>query len=146
MQDLNTNSSLLSTSSPSTSSSPSSSSSCSSTSATTPPPTAKIVASKAYIDHVYSFAGQSYESSTESTLNALNELSASDRLCLQSRRVANRDVRILLPNKDARHEMHNYETFLYNFNKLALACYLKVRIKAIYKLKLCRMRLYEFNS
>lgn len=77
---------------------------------------------------MYSFSGQSYDGNAEKTLNALNELSSSDRLCLQSRQVATRDVRILLPNTNKQHDNkhENYETFLYNFNKLALACYLKV--------------------
>jgi hypothetical protein len=89
--------------------------------------TSRIITGKSYVDHVYSYSGQSYDANTQTTLNALNELSSSNGLCLQLRQIANRDVRILLPNKEAKHETQNYETFLYNFNKLSMACYLKVR-------------------
>lgn len=130
MQDLNnysSTSSPLSSSSSSGGISTGGSAATSSTSSSTP--TTKILTSRSYIDHVYSFSGQ-YDANAETTLHALNELSSSDRLCLQSRHVANRDVRILLPtNKDYsnnKNDSQNYDTFLYNFNKLALACYLKV--------------------
>lgn len=117
MQDLNTNSSSSTT----TASPPLSSSSGPAINLTST--SSSIITGKTYIDHVYSFAGQSYDATAESTLKSLNELSTSERLCLQSRQIANRDVRILLPNK---HDAQNYEAFLFNFNKLALACYLKV--------------------
>lgn len=89
----------------------------------------RIVSTRRYVDHVYTFPGQAYDVSTESTLMTLKELSSSDRLCLKSRQLASRDVHILLPYKSAKFETHKYDTFLYNFNKLALACYLKVSSK-----------------
>ena len=152
-------------------------------------PRTQVLHSKTHTDHVYLYSGQTYSCRESTILKALNELSRDNCMILQQRQMANRDVRILLPNstpdksnsksgnnnsfrkyrktsesssknnedyneipinnysyntntdnlddeeltyteKVYSHnirqiENKNYNTFLYNFNQLATACYLK---------------------
>ena len=163
----------------------------------------QILTSNTYLDHVYSYFGQSYTHRESNVLLELNKLSRRNGLLLHKSQSTNRDVRILLPtqieisleddteapqegessppneeenqarfngtrnkkkskifnnsNRNSqfdendddilihggqnnmnhyyypkpetiyrRFENKNYQTFLYNFNKIAAGCYLKV--------------------
>lgn len=99
--------------------------------------------STTHVDQVFTYIGYSYEiheaSQKHLTLYGINELARKNRLILCRRQISNRDVRILIENNNNTDTINNkknfndslntpsnknYEKFLYNFNKLAIACYL----------------------
>jgi hypothetical protein len=85
--------------------------------------------SSTYVDHVFTYIGFNYTTREAAqahlTLYGINELARKNRLILCRRQISNRDVRILIENPNNKNtETKNYEKFLFNFNKLSIACYL----------------------
>ena len=86
--------------------------------------------SSTYFDNVFSYTSCNYKAEdtvkNNLTLYAINELARKNRLILCRRQISNLDVRILIENQNTKNNNNekSYEKFLYNFNKLSIACYL----------------------
>ncbi|CAF0719888.1 unnamed protein product [Brachionus calyciflorus] len=80
------------------------------------------ITSKTHLDKVFVYTGQNYGNNEAYALKTLNDLSRNNNLTLCKRQISCKRVKLNLKQN----ENQNYEAFVNNFNKTALACYLKV--------------------